>query len=132
MSSALLRTKLHILPVRPNLVPRQRLIERLNGGLHRKLTLISATAPPGATPAGTRPFVQVSRMADIYQIRIKGHLDLRWSDWFDGLTVTHMENGETILSGPIRDQAALYGLLAKLRDLGLPLLAVTRLESQDG
>jgi hypothetical protein len=65
-------------------------------------------------------------MADIYQIRVKGHLDDHWSDWFDGLTLTHQEDGTTVLSGPVADQAALHGILAKIRDLGLPLLAVNR------
>lgn len=69
-------------------------------------------------------------MADIYQIRVKGHLDCCWSDWFDGLlTLTHHEDGTTVLTGPVADQAALHGLLTKIRDLGLPLLAVMRVES---
>jgi hypothetical protein len=59
----------------------------------------------------------------IYQIRVKGVLDGEWSDWFDGLTVTWQVD-ETLLTGPVRDQAALHGLLAKVRDLGLPLLSV--------
>jgi hypothetical protein len=54
-----------------------------------------------------------------------------WSDWFDDLTITHTDQDETILSGTVVDQAALYGLLAKLRDLGLPLLSVTRTEAED-
>ncbi len=64
-----------------------------------------------------------------YQIEIEGHLDTRWQDWFGGLTVTKTADGHTILSGPIRDQAALYGLLKKVRNLGMPLLSVNRLES---
>jgi hypothetical protein len=60
-----------------------------------------------------------------YKIRMKGHLDGRWSDWFDGLEITNLQNGETMLSGEIVDQAALHGVLAKVRDLGLPLIAVT-------
>ncbi len=67
-------------------------------------------------------------MADIYQIRVKGHLDDHWSDWFDGLTLTRHEDGTTLLSGPVADQAALFGLLIKVRDLGLPLLSVTLVE----
>jgi hypothetical protein len=59
-----------------------------------------------------------------YQIRLKGHLGPQWVDWFDGLTITLEENGETTLTGPIPDQAALHGLFKKVRDLGLPLLAV--------
>ena len=59
-----------------------------------------------------------------YEICIKGHLDHRWSHWFDGLTIALKDNGETLLSGPVVDQAALYGLLIKVRDLGLPLVSV--------
>ena len=58
------------------------------------------------------------------EIRVKGQIDERWSEWLDDLTITHTDQGETVLAGPILDQAALYGLIAKLRDLGLPLLAV--------
>jgi hypothetical protein len=60
-----------------------------------------------------------------YEIRIKGHLDAKWADWFDGLTITREDNGETLLRGPVVDQAALHGLLRKVRDLGMPLLSVT-------
>jgi hypothetical protein len=59
-----------------------------------------------------------------YEIRVKGHLDGRWSEWFDGLQITNLDNGEALLSGDIVDQAALHGMLNKVRDLGLPLLAV--------
>jgi len=62
-----------------------------------------------------------------YEIRIQGRLDERWSAWFDELTLSH-EDGTTVLRGPVTDQAALHGLLHKLRDLGLPLLSVTRAE----
>ena len=62
----------------------------------------------------------------IYQIRIKGHLSHQWADWFEGLTITLEDNGVTLLRGLVVDQAALYGLLRKVRDLGLPLLAVNR------
>ena len=65
----------------------------------------------------------------IYQIRVKGNLDQKWSDWFDGFTVTLQADDETSLTGPVADQAALHGLLAKVRDLGLPLLSVKRVES---
>ncbi len=61
-----------------------------------------------------------------YEIRIKGHLDDRWAAWFGGLTLTREDNGETLLTGPVVDQAALHGLLRKVRDLGMPLLSVTR------
>jgi hypothetical protein len=64
----------------------------------------------------------------VYRIRVKGSLDSRWSDWFDGFAVTPQANDETLLTGPVADQAALHGLLAKIRDLGLPLLSVERVE----
>jgi hypothetical protein len=60
----------------------------------------------------------------IYQIRIKGHLGREWIDWFDGLIITLEEGGDTLLTGPVVDQAALHGLLKKIRDLGMPLLSV--------
>jgi hypothetical protein len=60
----------------------------------------------------------------VYEIRVKGHLDSRWSAWFDGLTITNLPHGEALLSGALADQAALHGVLMKVRDLGLPLLAV--------
>lgn len=59
-----------------------------------------------------------------YEIRIKGHLDDRWADWFEGLAITLEENGNTLLCGPVIDQAALHGLLKKVRDVGLPLISV--------
>jgi hypothetical protein len=62
----------------------------------------------------------------IYHIRVEGHISESWSSWFEGLTIRHAEIGETVISGPIVDQAALYGVLLKLRDLGLPLIAVKR------
>jgi hypothetical protein len=63
-----------------------------------------------------------------YEIRLKGHLDTRWAAWFDGLTLTHASDGTTIIRGPVTDQAALHGLLQKVRDLGLPLVSVTQVE----
>ncbi len=63
-----------------------------------------------------------------YQIRIKGHLSPQWADWFDGLTITLQDDAETLLTGPVVDQAALHGLLKKLRDLGIPLLSVNQIE----
>ena len=62
----------------------------------------------------------------VYQIRIKGHLGREWTDWFGGLTITPEDNGETLLTGPVVDQAALYGVLRKVRDVGMPLLSVMR------
>jgi hypothetical protein len=64
-----------------------------------------------------------------YEIRLTGHLDAHWAAWFDGLTVGHEGDGTTLISGPIADQAALHGLLQRVRDLGLPLVSVTRDES---
>ena len=63
-----------------------------------------------------------------YEIRLKGHLDSRWTAWFDGLTLTHDSDGTTIIRGLVADQAALHGLLQKVRDLGLPLVSVTQVE----
>lgn len=60
----------------------------------------------------------------VYQIRVKGHLGSQWTDWFGGLTVTLEDNGETLLTGPVVDQAALHGLLKKVRDLGITLVSV--------
>ncbi|MEA4908841.1 MAG: hypothetical protein VB089_14550 [Anaerolineaceae bacterium] len=60
-----------------------------------------------------------------YQIRIQGHLDAQWSEWFEGLSVTLQDNGDTLITGLVIDQAALHGLLKKVRDLGMPLISVT-------
>jgi hypothetical protein len=67
--------------------------------------------------------------ARLYEVRLMGHLDARWATWFEGLTVTRQADGTTVLSGPIADQAALHGLLQRVRDLGIPLISVTRRES---
>jgi hypothetical protein len=64
----------------------------------------------------------------VYQIRIKGQLDSQWTDWFEGLTITLEENGDTLLTGPVVDQAALHGLLKKVRDLGMTLISVSPVE----
>ena len=69
-----------------------------------------------------------SSKPQVYQIRIKGHLGQQWMDWFDDLTITLEEDGDTLLTGPVADQAALHGLLKKVRDLGLPLLSVNPVE----
>jgi hypothetical protein len=62
----------------------------------------------------------------VYEIRIKGHLGSQWRAWFENLTITALEDGDTLLTGPVIDQAALYGLLRKVRDLGMPLVSVNR------
>ncbi len=66
-----------------------------------------------------------------YEIRLKGHLDDRWAEWFEGLTITLEANGDTLLTGPVADQAALYGLLKKVRDLGMPMLSVNRIQNDE-
>jgi hypothetical protein len=77
---------------------------------------MSNTCDPGIDPG--QPL--------LYQIRIKGHLGRPWMEWFDGLSITLEEDGNTLLTGPVVDQAALHGLLKKVRDLGMPLLSVNR------
>jgi hypothetical protein len=67
---------------------------------------------------------------EVYQITVLGHLDSTWSEWFEGLTMTPVDSGETILTGPIVDQTALHGVLIKIRDLGLPLLRLSRIEPE--
>ncbi|HYI24647.1 MAG TPA: hypothetical protein VD767_04485 [Thermomicrobiales bacterium] len=81
-------------------------------------------------PDRSSPIPDASQ-AKIYQIRVKGHLGPRWSDWFEDLTITPEENGDTLLTGPVVDQAALHGLLRKVRDLGLPLLSIIRIEASE-
>ena len=67
----------------------------------------------------------------IYRIKVKGVLDRRWSDWFDGFDIRYGVGDETLLVGTVRDQAALHGMLSKIRDLGLPLLMVQRIEGEE-
>ena len=64
----------------------------------------------------------------LYEIRLKGHLGSQWTDWFEGLTITLEDNGDTLLTGPVVDQSALHGLLKKVRDLGMPLVSVSPVE----
>ncbi len=71
-------------------------------------------------------------MPPYYEIRVQRHLDTTWSVWFDGLTLTKLPHGETVLAGYLIDQAALHGVLAKVRDLGLPLLAVAAVPAPGG
>ena len=70
-------------------------------------------------------------MPTYYQIKLQGHLDSHWSAWFDNMTITNEPNGESLLAGPLADQAALHGLLGKIRDLGLPLIAVVTQDHGD-
>ncbi len=74
---------------------------------------------------------QTPNQAVIYQVRLQGHLGDEWTDWFDGLTITLEEDGDTLLTGPVIDQAALHGLLKKVRDLGLPLVSVVPVQSNE-
>ena len=74
----------------------------------------------GPEPTSSQPVV--------YRIRLKGHLGSQWTDWFGGLTITLEEDGDTLLTGPVVDQAALHGLLKKIRDLGMPLISVNRVQ----
>lgn len=67
------------------------------------------------------------REPERYEVRIKGHLDDRWADWFAGMTITREDSGSTLLTGLVADQSALHGLLRKVRDLGMPLISVTRI-----
>ena len=76
-------------------------------------------AEPGADPIGST----------VYQIRLRGQLDHLWSDWFEGLAITWDDNGDTLLTGSVADQSALYGLLRKIRDLGVTLVSVNRLDA---
>jgi hypothetical protein len=74
------------------------------------------------TPTPDRP------EAERYEIRLRGHLDAHWAAWFDGLNVSHESDGTTVIGGPIADQAALHGVLQRVRDLGLPLVSVIRVQ----
>jgi hypothetical protein len=72
-----------------------------------------------------------SAQPTVYQIRIKGHLNCQWTDWFEGLTITLEEDGDMLLTGPLLDQAALHGLLKKVRDLGMPLVSVNPVQRDE-
>jgi len=85
---------------------------------HKRYKVMSNELEPKPTPNQTV----------VYQIRLKGHLDNHWTDWFEGLTITLEEDGDTLLTGPVIDQSALHGLLRKVRDLGMPLVSVSPVE----
>ena len=74
--------------------------------------------------SGKQTFDKEHNQHPCYEIRLKGHLDDRWSDWFEGLTITLEEDGNTLLTGPVVDQSALHGLLKRVRDLGITLVSV--------
>ena len=76
-----------------------------------------------------KPPTTVHKEPELTEICVRGHLDKQWCDWFMGLTITHCENGDTRLTGLVPDQSALYGLLKKIRDLGIPLLSVNRVKA---
>ena len=90
-------------------------------GIHNRYKVMSNELEPKPTPS--QPVV--------YQIRLKGHLDSQWTDWFEGLSITLEEDGDTLLTGPVVDQAALHGLLKKVRDLGMPLISVNQVQFQE-
>jgi hypothetical protein len=75
--------------------------------------------------------VKTVAMTQYYEIRIKGHLDESWADWFDRLTISHEDSGQTLLSGPLSDQAALHGVLNRLRDLGVELISINLVDDAD-
>jgi hypothetical protein len=75
--------------------------------------------------------ISTANGAGRYEIRLKGHLESRWASWFDGLALTKESDGSTVIRGIVADQSALHGLLQKVRDLGVPLLSVTRIESEE-
>jgi len=85
---------------------------------HKRYKVMSNNSDPTTNPS----------QSVVYQIRIKGHLGREWTDWFEGLTITLDEAGDTLLTGPVIDQAALHGLLKKVRDLGMPLVSVSPVE----
>ena len=87
---------------------------------HKRYKVMLNANEPKTKPAPDQPMV--------YQIKIKGHLGREWTDWFEGLTITLEEDGNTLLTGPVVDQAALHGLLKKVRDLGMPLVSVSPVE----
>ncbi len=86
-------------------------------------TVLTGHTRDGVMPSELTPHTDPDQPL-VYQIRIKGHPSRQWSDWFGGLAITQDDTGETLLTGPVVDQAALHGVLRKVRDLGMPLLSV--------
>ena len=84
--------------------------------------------PQEEGPVNRNPGTDATRPM-VYQIRIKGHLGPRWNEWFGGLTITLEDNGDTLITGPVADQAALHGLLKRVRDLGIPLISVSPVDA---
>lgn len=82
---------------------------------------MTSSHPPNTQPA----------QPSVYQIRVQGHLGCQWTEWFEHMTIRQEANGETTVTGPVIDQAALHGLLTKVRNLGLPLLSITRIHSDN-
>ena len=92
--------------------------------------VIPSVFEPGQDKGGSNKEYEGEKTV-MYQIRLRGHLDKQWADWFASMTIALTTDGDTVLTGPIADQAALHGLLKKVRDLGLPLLSVQAIESND-
>jgi hypothetical protein len=88
---------------------------------HKRYKVMSNELEPKPTPSQTV----------VYQIRLRGHLDSQWTGWFEGLTIMLEEDGSTLLTGPLVDQAALHGLLKKVRDLGMPLVSVSQIQPDE-
>jgi hypothetical protein len=87
---------------------------------------------PIAGDAGSGEERDRSPESQVYQVRIRGHLNGSWSEWFEGASITQEEDGTTVLTGPVADQPALHGLLVRIRDLGLPLLSVNCVQPKEG
>src|SRR6185503_8045206 len=96
------------------------------------MTWIVSVASVGYGTMENRPDPETKPgQSTVYQIRIKGQLDPQWTNWFEGMRVTPQDDGDTLVTGPVLDQAALFGLLRKVRDLGLPLISVTRVKTDN-
>jgi hypothetical protein len=96
---------------------------------HLRWYSVNEDSTEGHDMSDTHPALQVQDVPAVYEIRLKGHLADRWASWFGNMTITLEANGDTLLAGLLIDQAALYGLLKKVRSLGMPLLSINRVES---